>query len=286
MAIGWSAGFYLAQWMARDSNGYPKGVSTTPDSVSNGSTHHAYVLTGPVEATEPTASYDSATAHGGMKQLGRIELGLQDMSPFNLRLTHFDPVFDGYVSGLAPETTNGGTANVITTPNHNRATPPQGILALTSGYQTTAGVNRFRTRFFLNVTMRRLPGSITQAGGENPQPVTYLVTPSQSLRTPFGLFSGFSSPPEDNSDYYVDFLSTYRPAITTYIDDGTATSFVVGYRPATSDNDNSINVFSKNGADAASQVSAFSTTTGAATITAGSAGDIWVAVYGTLLRAI
>lgn len=287
MTIGFFAGAYEAQWCFRSSAGYPMGTQSSPDSVANATTTHAYRLKGFIEATMPQATYEEATFRGGMKPLGRVMLGTAELPSFDLRLAAHDPTWHSYINGNATDATTGGTANLLSAPNSNRATPPQGMLFLTTGLTTEAGAQRYVTYLFHNVMIRKVEQAINQSGGENPRPLVYRVTPQQSTRTALGyLFSATSLAVEDNSDYYTEWETGYRVGFTTYVADGTATTFTLGYRPLTSDNDGSLNVFTRNGASGASAVSGVDTTTGAVTMSAGSAADINVAAYMTRFQSI
>lgn len=282
MAVGHLAGFYSAQLAFRSSAGYPMGVDSTPDSVSNGDIKSALKLTGTVSATAPSPTRELATFRGGQSILGQRALGTSDFGSFELTLSAYDESLVSYITKTAVESTKFGTSNTGTAHNVLNANIPQFHLILSTGFTDTTGTNKFINWFYPNVQIYPPGMAITQDGGVNPNPQAFTVVPSTSTRTTHGyLFSATSFGLQGNADvaYYV--VSTYQLAVTTYIDDGSATSFAVGYRPATSDNDNSINVFTKNGTDNAANVAAFSTTTGATTHTAGSAADIWVATYGT-----
>lgn len=284
---GHFSGAYEALWCRRDSNGYPKGISTTPDSVSNGSTHHAYRIPGLVQATAPSVSRGRVTFRGGMKARGSRTTGLEDFGDFTITTAAFDETFDALVTGSVADATTGGSNNVITAPNSNLADKPQGFLVLTRGFQTSDGANKYMHWIYNNVTLEPVDPEVNQTTGENPQSMAYTVTPSQSTRSIFGLpLSALTIAVEDNNDYYIRYRTDERIHVTTYIDDASATSFVVGYRPVSSDHAGLTNVFSTQGAVSHANVSGFSVTTGATTHTAASAGNIWVAVYGTRFTAI
>lgn len=282
---GHFSGAYEALWVARDQNGYPKGSSSTPNSVSNGSVHHAYRLPGLVQATAPGVTRGRATFRGGMKHRGSRSTGLEDFGAFQITTAGFDETFDALVSGAVADATTGGTDNVVTAPNSNLADKPQGFLILTRGFQTSSGSNQYMSWCYSNVQLESVDPEVNQSGGENSQPMVYNVIPSQSTRSIFGFpLSSLTVAVEDNSDYYVRYRTAERISITTYIDDGSATSFTTNVLPQSNDNANVVNVFTKNGSAAHASVSGFSTTTGATTHTAGSAGDIWVVVLGTRFR--
>lgn len=282
VSTGHFAGFLYAQVMFRNSSGYPMGGDSTPNSVSNGDVKHAYKLTGPVTADIPTPTRNIATFYGGQGILGQLDLGVSDFGTFNLQLSAYDETFTGYITGTTPDVTNVGTSNVLTAPNSTKTNAPQFILALTTYFQTTDGTNRYATLLFPSVTIAPAFPSLTQDAGTNPQALTYVVTPTTSTRSPFGyLNSALSLGLQDNKDIMYVWRTDNPVTFTTYIDDGSSTSFVLGYRPTNSEHAGAVNVITKQGLVNHTNVSAINTSTGVVSNTAGSASDVWVIAYET-----
>lgn len=284
---GHLAGFYHAQLMFRDSNGYPMGTDSTPNSVSNGAVTHAYKLTGPISASAPSPTREIATFRGGMVTLGQRGLGTSDFGTFDFTLSAEDEVLEAYAGGSSNDTTNFGTANVAGAPNTMNANLPQFHLCLTTGWQDVSGTNRFMHWLYPNVQLYPPGFAITQDGGVNPNPAAWTVVPSASARTTHGyLFSATTMALSENKDIVYRWRTDNPVSFTTYIDDSSATSFVLGYRPTNSENAGAVNVITKAGVISHDQVSNVNATTGALTITAGSAGAIWVVAYETNFVAI
>lgn len=284
---GHLAGFFDAQISFRNTNGYPMGQDTTPNSVSNGAVAHAYKITGPVAATAPSPTREIATFRGGMVTLGQRGLGTSDFGTFDFTTSAYDEVLEAFISGATNDATNFGTANIASAPNTNNASLPQFHLCLSSGWQDASGTNKYMHWFYPNVQIYPALISANQDGGVNPGAVTYTVVPSSSTRTTAGyLFSATGMAITDNADVVWRLRTDNRISWTTYIDDGSATSFVVGYRPTNSENAGAVNVFTKQGVTNHANVAAFSTTTGATTHTAGTAADVWVVIYETAFVAI
>lgn len=285
---GHIAGFYHAQLMFRDSNGYPMGTLSTPNAPVNGSEYHAYQLIGPISASAPTPTREIATFKGGMSILGQRVLGISDFGTFDFELSADDEVLMAYIGGSSNDTTNFGTSNVAGAPNTMNTNLPQFHLALTAGWQDdTTQANRFKTWFYPNVQIYPPGRAITQDGGVNPNPTAFTVVPSTSTRTTQGyLFSATSMALQNNSDI-VYYLNTANPiAITTYIDDNSETTFAVGYRPTNSEHAGAVNIFTTAGVITHANVSGFSTTTGVVTKTAAAAAAVWVVTYETSRVAI
>jgi hypothetical protein len=283
---GHIAGFYHAQIAFRSSTGYPMGVDSTPDVIVAAETKHAYKLTGPVEVTAPQVTREIATFRGGQVILGQRAMGVSDFGTFDMTLSAFDEVFNAYVGG--------STVDVSTTtdlaqyaPNSLNPALPQFFLLLTMGFQDTSGTNKYVTYVYPNVQISPAVTGATQDGGENPGAVTYTVTPSASTRAASGhLFSAMGMTVTDNKEIVYAIRYNYPVSITTYIQETAATSFTLGYRPISDEHAGAINSFTTNGATTHSNVSAVNVATGAVTITAATASDIWVALYPTSFTAI
>lgn len=279
---GHLAGFYYAQIMFRDTNGYPVGSNSTPNSKTNGTVYNAYKLTGPVNVTAPTPTRELATFRGGMAILGQRALGTTDFGTFDLTLSAYDEVFESYVTGAVNDATNAGTENIFSASNTENLNLPQFHLVLTAGWQDSTGTNRYMNWMYPNVQIAPGQISVTQDGGVNPNPVQYTVIPSSSTRTTLGyLFSATTVGITNDRDIVSRWRTDYPVTFATYIDDGADTSVTTAYKPATSDVDGSRNVYTKNGVDNKANISAFSTSTGATTHTAGSATDVWIISYMT-----
>lgn len=287
MTAGHIAGFYHAQWMFRDANGYPAGTEADLAAAANGTTTHARKLPGPVEATAMQITREQATFRGGQRVLGRRQLGVSDISPFDLTLAAYDPVWAAMIAANAVDTAIA-SANVVSAPNLGNGDPPQGMLLLTVGYTTEDAVNKYLTYAYHNVQISQANmGSANQQGGENPNPLQYTVTPLPGERTFFGLpFVDTDLAVVEDNDYFVVYETAKPISVTTYKAAGAATSFTLGYRPVSGEHAGARNVFTKNGAQGHSDVTGVNTTTGAVTINAATAADLWVAVFETDFRAI
>ena len=284
---GHLSGMYHAQLAFRNSNGYPMGNLRTPNAPTNGSEYHAYKLTGPVSVTAPSPTREIATFRGGMNILGQRGLGTSDFGTFDMTLSAFDEVLESYISGAVYDTSNYGTANVAGAPNTLNANLPQFFLILTAGYQTSEGTNRFMHWIYNNVQIYPALASVTQDGGVNPNALTYTVVPSTSTRTISGmLYSASSMAVQDNKDLVMRLRTDNPIGVTTYIDDASETTFLLGYRPTNSENAGAVNIITTNGATTHANVSGIDTTTGVVTKTAATAADVWVVVYETAFVAI
>lgn len=232
MTAGHIAGFYHAQFSLRNSAGYPVGVVADPETIAVGTESHAHKLVGPVEATALSIGREAALFKGGQKILGRRQLGISDIGSFDITLSAFDETFHALITGSSIDTTLA-TANSVTTPNLNEADPPQGMLLLTLGYQTTAGVNKYVTYGYHNVQITEAEaGAASQNGGENPNPLRYSVTVTSATKTFFGIdYADLTVGATDDSDFFVRYVTAKPVGLSYFKADASDTSFLVGYRP-------------------------------------------------------
>lgn len=276
---GHIAGFYQAQFMFRNSNGYPMGTQSNPDGVGAGTTTHSYLMTGPVEAGEPTAEYDEAEFFGGQSYLGKRDLGLASIGSFDLTLSARDEVLESYITATTADVTTV-SSHVLTAPNVRKTTPVQGMLALTMGWQDSVGTNKYLTYLYHSVSMRRPMGGASSAGGRNPNARSLRVTPTLSTRTGLGyLFSATGISVTENSDIMLEIRHDNFLAFTTYVAANAATTFVLGFRPLSTDVLNTTNVVTKNGVTFAPV--SISATTGVVTIASATTLDIYNVAYPT-----
>jgi hypothetical protein len=160
---GHLAGFYHAQFWKRDSAGYPVGVVADPNNISNGTTSHSYLLTGPVEASAPQPTRERATFRGGQAYLGAKDLGVSDFGQFDLTLSAIDDVFNTHIRRGAVDTTIA-SARRIHAPNTQGA-PVQGGLMLTTSIQDVdTGASEWMHIIYPSRLRRRRSASTAPAG--------------------------------------------------------------------------------------------------------------------------
>lgn len=278
---GMIAGAYYMQVAFRATTGYPMGTQTSPNSVANGTTTHAYKVKGFVEVTAPSPTYSVANRRAGQKLLGQVQLGLSDLGSFNVTLSDYDETFRAYINGITPDVTTS-TGNTFTASNVRRATKPQFVTIFTLGFQTDSGSNEYVNIFYPSVTFSDAYPGGNQGDGDNPNALTYTVTPTASANTGTGLtFAATNLDVEDDTDIQFIMRSPKPVGVTTHVADTSDTTFTVGYKPTSSVVDGSTNLWALNGADGNAAVSAFSTSTGAVTIGSATAGHVYVATYYT-----
>lgn len=283
-----NAGAFEFQAWTIDSNGYPMGTLSTPNSPAQATEYHAYRARSFVGLEQATPTRSLATFFGGQRFLGQIDLGVTEFGTGNLTLSKFEEAFVALIGGsTVDESTIAAWAQTSSNEN-NPNLPAMGMMGSTK-IRTASGALQWAHVCIPNVQLRPAPVSISTSDGQNPNALVYEFVPTLATRDITGrLFSA------GGMDVYNDETVSYviransRLALTTYVKDatmsGSGDSFVLGYRP-TSAVTASPNSFTDNGV--AEVPTTVNTTTGAVAIPAGgAAGDIIVAVYYTDFVAI
>jgi len=278
---GMVAGIYNGWLHKRDSNGYPKGTAADPNVVANGSVLAPYRLKYPISFTPPAPSRRLATRVGGMAVRGQLDLGVSSLGTMQMEMDSFDETFHGLISNTAADVSTVSEW-AMTSPNVKEATLSKFILGLTTGYLTEAGNAEFLTIIFHNVQIRPIMIGGSQGDGVNPNPLQYEIVPDTSSRTGIGrLYSGTGLSVAENSDIAMMIRYSKEIVVTTFVKDGTASTFTLPYLPTTSDATGAAsNSITNNGVTQA--VTSVNTATGLVTLTtAGTAGHIVVAATPT-----
>lgn len=262
------------------------GDDTSPDTVSNGSAVHAYLYDKAISVGGLGKTFDIIQGKGGGRIWVRAVQGISDIANIPLQLSGYDNVLEGYWNESTVDSTTNTNVD-IAAQNHENPNPPRFISLHSSELHLTDGTSKWLTRVLLNGQVVQPSGKTqTEQGGVNPNPLDYEIVAKRSTRLPWGqLFSANSNiSTYDNADYEIFLEADYPYAITTYIDDGTATAdaFTLGYAPAVTTVANSF-VYNE-GVDDSSNVSIAAN--GNVSLTAANdAGDIMVVVYPTLFAA-
>lgn len=284
---GWSAGAKRIQVAFRDSNGYPMGTLTTPDSPTPDSAYSAHVISGLRSLTHPQKTVAKALDKGDQKVYGQMFLGVDDYGQGTFEVGAEDEVFNAYLNKSVLDTT---IASDMVTAAENAGEvdpPPMFLIATTRKQMHGDGSFWYDNHIYNNVLIRNSQkANISQQGGESPNPLQYEFLPSLSDRIITGhLFADTDMEVNEDEDTCIKIRSRYPLAVTTYVADGTEMTFNLPYLPVYSGATGAAqNIVTKNGAPTA--VASIATATGLVTLSAaGNSGDIWVVVYQTLFRA-
>lgn len=281
MAAGGLAGIFHVQMWFVNSDGYMMGTATDPDNVAVNTTLHAYKVPAPVSATLPAIERTIATHLGGQTIVGQRYLGIGSIGSFEMTLATLDETFNSYVTASAVDATTA-TAHSFSAPNTQRVTLPTLGICFTTAFTNVNGAAEYLNIIYPSVQISSAIPGANQEGGVNPNPLTYTVVPTPALRTPMGLlFSAMNMDLSDGRDIVLYDRTSNPIAFTTYVQNGSATTFDVGYRPVSDDVTGDINMFYNDGVDNSGDTTSISTTTKAVVITAGSSGEILTVTYPT-----
>lgn len=271
-----------------NSSNYSVGQVADPASISNGTTSHAYLAKHGIAQTPPAMENLIARAMGGGVIRAQVIGGISNLGSFTVTMSDVDPSLMALVNSTSLDTTQA-TANTMYAANPNLQSRQRFSVMLAVPYTTTDGndVNKFLNFFFPNCTVTFNPLGVSGNADTNPNPVEFTIVPSLSARTIHGqLFSATTLGVTDNTTHWYAIEADYPLGYTFYKDDGSGVTVTVGYRPTNGEHAGANNYFFKNGTTNHAGVSAFSTTTGAATVTPGTAADLWGILYNTNFQAI
>lgn len=228
MADRLQSGLYTMQIWVVDSEDYPMGTLTTPNSPVNGTVYNAYVVPSVVTYTAAADTVESVESYGSMELRGRREMGTSAFGDGTIETSEFDDVLDALVMGYVLDTTTG-TALRIAGHNVNRAVPLKFMIGLTSAATPSNGTPNFDTTFTWG-TLRRGALGFNQQTGRNPNNRTYTLTKVLSKRTPWGqLFSSSTLAPTGGKDDEVTIYTDAPISLSTRVADGTASAFNLPY---------------------------------------------------------
>ena len=287
---GFIGGAYFLQVAKRDANGYPKGTFADPDNVTANTTSSALVIGGLDNFVPPVPTPEFATGKGGQKILGNIALGNSSPGTATLTLATFSETLNALIKNATADVTS--VSGWVMNPTNTSQVIFTHLFAIVTGkFMDTDNLTEYYMNYvFHNCQWMEAGGpNISQAAGTNPNPLTYTLMPSLSTRNVTGVVFSDSSGMSvvDGTDTWTKIRTTWPLALTTWVANGAATTFILGYRPvySTVTTGNTDNSFTINGV--ATAPTSCSTTTGVVTVAAaGTTGDIHIAAYQTKFVAI
>ncbi len=277
--------FVSAIFAKRASSGYYMGQASNPESVSNGTTTSAYVYKYPVDVQALGLTYATRTGKGGGSVWTTKVSGVSAVNNSPMNLSALDTDLEAlFTSSAVDTTTNSNYSTIVRNTNNKTLQPFGGIFHIQLDYDD--GSSKWLNLVKLNVQVTKTTGSTFGFGeGENPSPLAYELVHAQSAKNIFGQnFASANARPTNDLEYEMVIIGDYRLGLTTYVDDGSATSYILGHRPSTSTK--AQHFIFKNGTENSTNVSTINTTTGSVAITAGTAGQVWHHLYPTEFVAI
>lgn len=281
-ATGWSAGARRIQVAKRNTAGYPVGTVPDADTIANGVTSSAHVISGLRTLTHPEKTVVRAFDKGDQVVYGQMYLGVDDYGEGNFEVGAEDEVFDALIKNAAVDVALA-TDMAIAADNASEIDPPPMFIMTATRKQLRDGSFWYDNQIYQNVLITKPhPANVSQQGGESPNPLTYNFVPSLSTRMISGhLFSATALSVLENQDTFIKIRSKYPLAVTFFKGDAADVTIQLPYLPVYAGATGAAqNIVTKNGVTTA--VTSISVTTGIVTLAAaGSAGDIFIVLYQT-----
>lgn len=227
----------------RDSDGYPIGVQAddeivAADDAAVGETYHAVTVNGYVSHTAPVKEIEYATDQSDGTNKGKIPMGITDYGTGEIELSEEDELALNMIRDARSDTTLN-TAWTVTSGNDTSITSPSMIVMFSDRVRNQkTGAFRYRNKIYHNATITvTTPAGATQSGGTNPNNMTWSFDASPSDRASVlgYLFSATTLDVEEDNDTYSIVWSDNPLSFTTYIGDGTTSTWELLYKPLYSD---------------------------------------------------
>jgi hypothetical protein len=223
------------------------------------------------------------TNFGGQEIISRTNLPATDYGTPTFQLSQRDETLEAFLSKTAIDVATN-TTRAIMSRNAAQGDWPQFIVMFSIRVTNSeSGLSQWSHYAFLNTEIKKTNdagGSAQTGDAVNPNPLAYSLTTSLSLRDVTGeLLSGLATLITKDD---MTFIRTNNPLhITTYIKNGSATSFTLPYKPLSSvvTVNASPNHMTINGTITAA--GAVDVSTGVVTIAAGTTGEVTVMTYET-----
>lgn len=283
---GFLAGLYYGVVYTVDDDGYAMGTLANPNAPVANTLYSGHLITHPISLSGIGVQPTYAEDRGGTKPRGTIALGAESASPGTLTLSDYDVDFTTLATGTVLDNTTYPGFQMHTA-DHLAKPATLGLLVI-QGYHdrvdgaASYGTAKYLNKFYLKSQFTAPDARASQEGGTNPNPLEWGFNVQPGAALPNGaLLSVTSLGVTDNTAYYVSMITDYPLHITTWIANGSATTFTLPYLPIYDTEDNSgDNIITKNGAE--TTVTSVNTGTGVVTIAAaGDSGDVWTVIYKT-----
>lgn len=253
-----------------------------PDSLTPGTTSHAYRIYGPITATLPDVTFKSFEFVGGGTWEGKADGGLESVGDGELQVSQMDGGLEALLQGGSVDTTS--LANTSIWSNNSLQPSPRDVglmlIAQIQDRSVAVGQTRYVHFIYPSVQMRTKSNNLTQDGGTNPSPMTLIFKPQKATTFPTGIAFGANQGWYENSEFSYRHSTQYPFALTTYVQNGSGSTFTTQFKPfySTVTGGNTDNWYTVNGV--ATAPTSHSTSTALLTLAAaGTSGQLAIAMY-------
>lgn len=220
-------------WVGRrDSNGYPLGSLTTPDSPAEDTVYTPFLRDcGFVQKGALGIDPSIITWFEGNQICGKLDLGVSDVTEFDVEFASKSFEYDDLVSGRTEQSPASGWE--VGGVNTGETLLPTMFAGFGTFYQTTT-TTQYLTSLYHNMQIRHPDISSGQGDGQNPNNLNTTFTPSQANR----LVTGDAVGSTYQAYRYVMHIASALGWIftETYIGDNSTTTCQLTYVPTSTDN--------------------------------------------------
>jgi len=267
------------QWIgSRDSNGYPMGSLTTPETPSQDTLYTPIVRDcGFVQKSAMGIESSIITWFEGNQICGKLDMGVSDVTEFEVEFASVSFEYDDFTAGRTETSPASGWQ--VGGVNTGETLLPERFAAFGTFFKTTSTLE-YLTSIYHNTQIRHPDMAYSQSDGQNPNNLNHTITPSQATRLVTGDPVGSTY---EAYRYVMHISSTLGWMFTeTYIGDNSETTTTLSYLPTSSDATGAATV-RITVAGATQTVTSVNTSTGVVTFSSAPAADaIVVITYPTL----
>lgn len=278
MSDGYSGGLYRMQVFTRLPGGFAGGNQTAP---TNGTTTHAIVYDSITQTDAANRELVNVPVNGGDGQIGNLQFGETGFNPFTLTTESLDNADIALLHGTVVDSSTNSEFEMSTKFSNATNVTDIGIILTYRFVDRESQTSKYEHLILpqCQAMIRTVYGGFQ---GKNTH--VWAVSPQTTTKSIHGTsFSSYGmSVPNSKMDHY-SWITDNPIHVTTYVADGTATTFNTLYKPLSTvvTVNATPNWFAVDGTDTALDSI---TTAGLATLAAaGSAGDVNVLVYETAL---
>ena len=226
-----------------------------------------------------------ATSEGGNQPGPSIFLGVSDNGEATITFALENETLSALLEGITIDTST--VSDWLMTGHNPRLDTFYNYITIVSSKVVGDGIaQHWMNKIYLNceIAISEYPGA-SQADGLNNHMITMTMKPDDSTRTPWGsLHSAGSNAFTDDKTPYMEIRADAPLSMTTHVGDTAETTFVLGFRPLSTDVLAVSQVFAKDGTT--TNPTSVVVATGVVTTPSMSAQEEWIGLYETFFEAI
>jgi len=262
-----------------------RGAAADPETISDGTTLSAIHAAWADNLVQAQPTRKIATSEGGNQPGPSIFLGVSDNGEATITFALENETLSALLEGV---TVDSATVSDWFITGHNpRLDTFYNYIVIVSSKVVGDGIaQHWMNKIYLNceIAISEYPGA-SQADGLNNHMITITMKPDDSTRTPWGaLHSAGSNAFTDDKTPYMEIRADAPLSITTHVASVSDTTFVLGFRPLSTDVADVSQIFAKDGTT--TSPTSVVVATGLVTIPSAGASEEWIALYETFFEAI